>query len=65
MAVVSGHLIGTFEMQMQGLTLGFKTSARKGLLIKISGQKQDIWLLWMLFWAPSLKNIGSYAPGKI
>ena len=32
--------------------LVFRLGARKNLLIKISGQKQDFWLFYILFWAP-------------
>ena len=41
--------------------LVFRLGARKGLLIKISGQKQDFWLSYIQFWAPSLKNLGAHS----
>ena len=49
--------VGQVEIKLhlphQGLTLS----------IKISGQKQDFWLFFILFWAPRLKNLGAH--GKI
>ena len=35
--------------------------ARKGLSIQISGQKQDFWLFFTLFWAPRLNNLGAHS----
>ena len=36
--------------------LDFRPGARKDILLKICGQKQDFWLLYILFWAPSLEG---------
>ena len=41
--------------------LDSRLGARKGLLMKNSGQKQDFWLIYILFWAPSLKNLGAHS----
>ena len=46
-------------------TYDFRLGARKGILIKISDQKQDFGLFFIEFWAPWLKNLGAYAPGKV
>ena len=41
--------------------LDSRLGARKGLLMKISGQKQNFWLIYIVFWAPSLKNLGAHS----
>ena len=40
--------------------LDFRLGARKGLLVKISSQKQDFWLFYILSRAPSL-NLGTHS----
>ena len=54
--------------------LDFRLGAQKGILIKISGQKQYLWLSNVLFRTPSVKILGphtksrgicSWAPGKV
>ena len=39
----------------------FRQGARKGLSIKICGQKQDFCLFFLIFWAPRLKNLGPHS----
>ena len=41
--------------------LAFRLGARKGLLTNISGQKQNFWVLYILFWALSLKDLGAHS----
>ena len=51
----------------------FRLGARNGLLIEMSGQKQDFWLLYMYTISGPLpekargpqQNLGAYAPGPL
>ena len=52
------------DSSAQGLTLRFQARGRKGLSIKISCQKQDFCLFFILFWAPRLKKLGAHSKIK-
>ena len=41
--------------------LDYRLGARKAFWYKNSGQKQDFWLMCMLFWVPSLENLGAHS----
>ena len=46
----------------QGLTLRFQARGPKKSSTKISGQKQDFWLIFIQFFlAPRLKNLGAHS----
>ena len=46
----------------QGLTPSFQARGPiRSFDKKLSGQKQDFWLLYVQFWAPSLKNLGAHS----
>ena len=51
----------TFSACWRVWHLVFRLGPRISLLIKVSGLKQDFWLLYIQFWAPSLNSLGAHS----